>query len=94
MRPNILASELQTHGVAAFMSDDLIVLLAAGADPHEMQALFAPGFAAEGMEAHLWSANTWSANASRLSARSWQKRGGVIRSRRAHRRCAGCAAAR
>ncbi|MBC5799225.1 MAG: hypothetical protein GIX03_03340 [Candidatus Eremiobacteraeota bacterium] len=49
-----LAGELQTHGVAAFTSDDLIALLAAGADPREMRPLFAPGFAAERIEAFLW----------------------------------------
>ncbi len=49
-----LASELRTHGVAAFTSDDLIALLAAGADPYDMRALFAPGFAAERIEAFLW----------------------------------------
>ncbi len=49
-----LAGELRTHGVAALTNDDLAQLLNSGADAYELRAMFAPGFAADRIEAFLW----------------------------------------
>ncbi|MGH7747934.1 MAG: hypothetical protein ACREQ5_24710 [Candidatus Dormibacteria bacterium] len=49
-----LASELQTHGVSAWTSDDLARLLALGADPQELRALCVPGFAEDRIAELEW----------------------------------------
>jgi hypothetical protein len=49
-----LAAELRAHGVTAFTNDDLATLLQAGATAAELRAVFAPGFAADAIEALLW----------------------------------------
>lgn len=49
-----LAKELQNHDVAAFAVEDLQTLLRIGSNAYEMKALFAPGFAADGLEDLVW----------------------------------------
>lgn len=49
-----LAKELQTHNVSAWTVEDLQTLLRLGANPQEMRALFAPGFAADRLEDVAW----------------------------------------
>ncbi len=47
-------SELHNHGVSAWTVDDLAAVLRAGANPREVESLFAPGYAADGVEGLLW----------------------------------------
>ena len=49
-----LASELQTHGVAAFCLEDLQQLLRVRSNPHEMRPLFEPGFVSDRIDDLLW----------------------------------------
>lgn len=49
-----LGSELQTHGVSAWSVDDLQRLLAIVSNPHEMLALFAPGFVGDVIDTLQW----------------------------------------
>ena len=49
-----LASELQTHGVAAITVDDLVSMLQNGCDPYELRTLFEPGFALDRLSDLLW----------------------------------------
>lgn len=50
-----LGSELQTHGVSAWSVADLQRQLAIGSNPHEMLALFAPGFVGDVIDTLLWN---------------------------------------
>lgn len=49
-----LPKELDTHGVSAWTVDDLVMLLHEGANPFELEAAFAPGFAKDAVDTLLW----------------------------------------
>jgi DNA primase len=49
-----LAKELVNHGVSAWAIDDLETLLRIEADPLELEALFAPGFASDALDDLVW----------------------------------------
>ena len=49
-----VAKELQNHGVSAWTVDDLTKLLRVGANPLEIKALFAPGFASDAVDDLIW----------------------------------------
>jgi hypothetical protein len=50
-----LAAELQTHAVSAWTIDDLAELLAIGANPYEIESLFAPGFVSDRIAQIRWT---------------------------------------
>ena len=58
-----VSKELQNHGVSAWTVDDLTKLLRVGANPLEIKALFAPGFASDAVEISFGSAPTAALNA-------------------------------
>ncbi|MBV8198044.1 MAG: hypothetical protein JO263_07910, partial [Candidatus Eremiobacteraeota bacterium] len=49
-----LVKELQNHGVSAWTVADLQTLLRMGTNPLELEPLFAPGFASDGLDDLLW----------------------------------------
>jgi len=49
-----LATELQNHRVSAWSVHDLTTLLCMRSNPHEMRALFAPGFAEDVLTDLVW----------------------------------------
>jgi DNA primase len=63
-----LVKELHNHGVSAWTVEDLQTLLRIGANPLEMKALFAPGFASDGLEDLLWERHHGCAKRVRLIA--------------------------
>ena len=50
-----LISELQTHNVSAWTVDDLATILTVNANPYEITALLAPGFAADSIVDLVWN---------------------------------------
>ena len=48
------ASELQLHAVSAWSVDDLVAALRIAADPDELRAVFAPGYAEDQLPALVW----------------------------------------
>ena len=60
--------ELHNHGVSAWTVEDLQTLLRIGANPLEMKALFAPGFASDALEDLLWERHHGRAKRVRLIA--------------------------
>ncbi len=49
-----LTSELALHHVSAWSVDDLVAALRIGADPDELRAVFAPGYAEDHLPALVW----------------------------------------
>jgi DNA primase len=60
--------ELHNHGVSAWTIDDLATLLRIGANPLEIEPLFAPGFAADGLNDLVWERRHGRAKRVRLIA--------------------------
>jgi DNA primase len=63
-----VGKELQNHGVSAWTVNDLTTLLRVGANPFEMKALFAPGFASDALDDLLWERHHGRAKRVRLIA--------------------------
>ncbi|MBV9263672.1 MAG: hypothetical protein JO324_05060 [Candidatus Eremiobacteraeota bacterium] len=76
-----LVKELQNHGVSAWTVADLQTLLRIGANPLEMRPLFAPGFAADGLDDLLWERIHGKRKRVRLIADAIVRAGSMVQAR-------------
>jgi len=75
-----LTKELQNHGVSAWTVDDLQTLLRTGANPLEIEKLFAPGFASDALDDLQWERRHGRAKRVRLIAESLLRTGWTTQS--------------